>query len=59
MAGYVEPEKEIRRPELSMGNEQKAANIQEQQRKRICEQEYGGMYDFATGDCKNKTKTGL
>lgn len=60
MAGtYKEPSKEIKRPEAASQGAEKAHNIRAQQEKRLCEQEYGGMYDFASGTCKNKTKTGL
>jgi len=59
MAGYTEPSKDIKRPGVANQGAEKAANIKAQQEKRICEQEYGGMYDFASGTCKNKTKTGL
>lgn len=46
-----------RRPQpedLGSGGAQRAASKAEARKAEQCKQIYGGMYDFASGKCKNK-----
>jgi len=53
MADDKEPKRP--RPEmLGSGGAAKVATEIEKRKERECKEIYGGMYDFASGQCKNK-----